>query len=339
LVKKSFTKYKLLSFDELVISLDRLSRFKLPEDSYTRVFHSIILKCLISPKFSKEELEELDTKIISNFVKEIWNNSVKSLNIKCTKSMTLNTVMQPLIENTFKNTDKSIKTLVNTQLEITPILKKIDYEQSVFNLKFLMKVQEKFEKNPKINYEELTRLRDKYSLMLPVSKILIVEGITEEILLPVFSKKLGLNFDKMGIYILGAGGKSKSPSLYFKLKNKLKIPIILLFDLDANEICLQLKEALNKKDKTIIIENGEFEDILSLTLLKRSLNKEYLPATPVIMQDLRIFHSMCENIEYFYKSRKLGEFKKSKLSKIIAKNIKYNSDITPQIKKLIHNII
>ena len=48
---------------------------------------------------------------------------------------------------------------------------------------------------------------------------------------------------------------------------------------------------------------------------------------------------MCENIEEFYKSRHLGEFKKSKLSKIIAENIKYETDITEEIKNIIFSVI
>jgi hypothetical protein len=48
---------------------------------------------------------------------------------------------------------------------------------------------------------------------------------------------------------------------------------------------------------------------------------------------------MCSNIEYFYRTRKLGEFKKAKFSKLIAENIKYNSDITDEIQKLINQII
>ena len=57
---------------------------------------------------------------------------------------------------------------------------------------------------------------------------------------------VGYNFDELGIFILGAGGKSKSPSLYLKLKDKLKIPVIMLFDSDAKEICEFLNKSLYK---------------------------------------------------------------------------------------------
>ena len=147
------------------------------------------------------------------------------------------------------------------------------------------------------------------------------------------------DFNKEGIFILGAGGKSKSPTLYTKVKDKIKIPIIFLFDSDAKEICTFLQDNIEKKDKIILIESGEFEDIISLNLLKRALNDEYKPATPIIKEELHIYKKMCENIENFYRTRHLGEFKKSKLSKIIAKNIKYNTDITNEIREIILSIV
>ena len=48
---------------------------------------------------------------------------------------------------------------------------------------------------------------------------------------------------------------------------------------------------------------------------------------------------MCENIELFYKSRHLGEYKKSKVAKILAENIKYDTDISDEIKNIIKMII
>ena len=76
---KSTIKYKLLSFEELVINLDRLSRFKLPDETYSRVFHNIIYTKLIYPKYSKLDIDTIDPKIIKNIVEEIWNKSVEKL--------------------------------------------------------------------------------------------------------------------------------------------------------------------------------------------------------------------------------------------------------------------
>lgn len=337
--KNSSIKYKLLSFDELVINLDRLTRFKLPEDSYNRVFNSIIFKCLIFPKYSKKEIENLDSKLISNFVETIWNESVKNCCANFEENKYLNNVKKMIINKTFKNIDNRTKDYINTKLNYSSVLNNINYNEAPDNLKFWITINKEIKEESQVTQGFISELRNKYKLKFPVEKLLIVEGITEEILLPVFAEKIGRDFNKHGIYILGAGGKSKSPSLYINLKNKIKIPTILLFDADANEICVSLNNSLDKKDKILIIKKGEFEDILSLNLIKRALNNEYEPATPLIKEDLHTYNNMCENIENFYRTRHLGEFKKSKLSKIIAKNIKYDTDITEEIKNIILNIV
>ncbi len=325
-------KYKLLSFEELVISLDRLSRFKLPEESYFRVFSNIITKCLIFPKLSKTEIEKMSAKELSSMTEEIWNESVKKIFGKINKKNN-SKILKFLTKESFKNLDDKTKTLIDTDLCINPILEAIDYESAALNLKFLIECYKLKSK------KEIIEKSIRKNLLFPVRKLVIVEGITEEILLPEFASKLGQDFKKKGIYILGAGGKSKSPSLYLRMKNKLNIPVILLFDSDANEIYNLLNQILLKKDKSIIIQSGEFEDILSKNLIKRALNNEYEVVSPLLISDLSINNKMCDNIQEFYRSRHLGEYKKSKVSKIIAENIKYKTDITNEIKDIIYQII
>ncbi|MCD7879567.1 MAG: ATP-dependent endonuclease [Candidatus Gastranaerophilales bacterium] len=337
-LKKNEIKYKLLTFDEMVINLDRLSRFKFPDDSFKRVFNSIIFKCLLNPKLSGEEIENLDSSYIADIVKLIWNDSVKFHFNDFKNNKTVNSALKCIIENSFKNISADTKRLMKANIYYSPILDNISYESASANLKFLIKVNETY-RNTNITIFDLIKLREKYKLKFPITKLIIVEGITEEILLPVFANKLHHSFDREGIFIMGAGGKSKSPTLYMRLKNKLKIPVTLLFDSDAYEICDILKKNLLKKDNIYIIENGEFEDILSENLIKRALNKEYQLSDPLLKKDLHIYENMCDNIESFYKTRHLGEFKKSKLSKIIAENVKYNTDVTKDIKKIIEKII
>ncbi len=333
-------KYKLLTFDELVINLDRLSRFKLPDNSFKRVFFDIILKCLILPKYSKKELELTDFKLISCIVQKIWNDSVSKFSCDCSINIDISMLaLRFIINNTFKNINLNTKILLNSNLMLTPVLNKLNYNEIAYNLKFLKKVSEKIKNPEDINFENLENLRYKFNLTYPIKKLLIVEGITEEILLPIFAKKLNHDFSSEGIFILGAGGKSKSPSLYMKIKDRLNIPIVLLFDFDAYEICDNLKNILQKKDKYILIDKGEFEDILSLNLIKRTLNKYYEPASPLITEDLKRFNKMCDNIEFFFKSRHLGEFKKSSFAKLLAENVKYDSDFTSEIKNLLISVL
>lgn len=335
--KKENIKYKLLTRDELIISLDRLSRFKSPDESYNRVFNLILYKCLITPKLSKKDLETLPKESVSKYVQIIWNESVKNIFNTTINNNEVNKALKFLSTNTFY-IDEQTKILINTNLIISPILNELDDTSVATNLKYLIFSNKIFNNDNKFDKKAVDNFRKKYKTQFPLKKLLIVEGITEETLIPVFAEKLNKSIDKEGLYILGAGGKSKSPSLYMQLKEKLKIPVVILFDADAKEICEILNKNLLKKDKTILIEQGEFEDILSQNLIKRTINNEYDTASPMIISDLNKYDKMCSNIEYFYRTRKLGEFKKSKFSKLISENIKYNTDITDEIQKLINQI-
>ena len=141
---KESVKYKLLTFDELVINLDRLSRFKLPETSYNRVFNSILYRNLISPKYSQTDIEKLSADYISQIVKKIWNESVYNLFGKCESFSACQKALLMLSDLTFKNIDERTKKLICTKLNISPILEKIDYNSSPYNLRFLKKVNEIF---------------------------------------------------------------------------------------------------------------------------------------------------------------------------------------------------
>ena len=331
-------KYKMLTVDELVINLDRLSRFKLPEYSYFRVFSSIIQKNLIFPKYNKSELENLSPEINSYIVKEIWNKSVQNIWGKSNSFDSAYKAQKMLINQTYKNIDEKTSVFVKTVLRFSEILNSLSNNELPKNLKFLKKVSDTY-KDSNFSFKDLIQLRDEHALEFPISRLIIVEGITEEILLPVFANKLGVNFDEKGIFILGAGGKSKSPALYFELKDKIKIPISILFDDDAKDIVDVLNTNLLKKDKSVLIQKGEFEDILSVNLIKRSLNAEYEIAVPITKSELLLYPRMCQNLEEFYRTRHLGEFKKAKLSKILAENIKYDTDVTEDIKCLIKSLL
>ena len=91
------------------------------------MFSDILSKYLIYPKYSKEDIEKLGFKYISELVKEIWNNSVKDcFNSESNKDVAI-TVLQQTIKNTFCNIDENIKVLINTNLNISPVLNHIEY--------------------------------------------------------------------------------------------------------------------------------------------------------------------------------------------------------------------
>ena len=72
-------KYKKLTNEQILISIDRLTRFKYTKDKYVRVFSDIILSNLIEPKLKKTEILSMDFKDLTFYATEIFNNSLESI--------------------------------------------------------------------------------------------------------------------------------------------------------------------------------------------------------------------------------------------------------------------
>ena len=79
-------KFKPLTKEQLIISIDRLTRFKEPETKYLRVFFDVIVNNLIQPKFRKHELEELNYEQIVDVAQKIINGSIPD----CTNDFAIN---------------------------------------------------------------------------------------------------------------------------------------------------------------------------------------------------------------------------------------------------------
>ncbi|MBY0402872.1 MAG: hypothetical protein K2X66_03180 [Cyanobacteria bacterium] len=111
----------------------------------------------------------------------------------------------------------------------------------------------------------------------PVRRVLIVEGATEELLLPQFAKHLGIDFNQHGILIHPAGGKNQVLPLYLKYSDSLNIPMTLLLDQDAQSVYENLKEHLRPQDQFFILAEGEFEDTYDIDLILKTVNQHYHP--------------------------------------------------------------
>jgi len=65
-------------------------------------------------------------------------------------------------------------------------------------------------------------------------KVILVEGDTEEICLPVLLGKVGVDINQKGISIIGVEGKTQIPK-YWRLFYKFNIPILIIFDNDSGK--------------------------------------------------------------------------------------------------------
>ena len=252
-------KYKLLTDRQILISIDRLTRFKPTEDKYLRVFKDIISSSLMEPALKKRDLDNLDYKTLTDITTEIFNASFPSNN----DDFSINEKLKEY-ENSIFNNSEDVQALLNNKLNYKSALELVSSDKPI-NLRWLKKLQENLEPQ---------EIRNKFSTRFPISKVLLAEGITEEILLPKLGWLLGYDFDKMGIWVMGAGGKNQVVKTYYKLAEELKLPIFVLLDNDAKENLEQITPKLRNQDKIHLISSGEFEDLLPTNLILKTVNSE-----------------------------------------------------------------
>ena len=322
-------KYKNLSKEQLIISFDRLTRFKNTKEKYFRVFSDIILSNLIEPSYKKSELIDMSAAALTSIAEEIINVSLNEIvgQNNDNEQININNILRKY-ENTVFNNDEETQEFLNNNINYNLFLSLID-ESCPINLRWLKMLA---------CGEDLIKLRHDNGLKFPIQKVLLVEGITEEILLPIFSKYLGFDFYKEGIQVIPAGGKNQVVKLYYKMAEELRIPIFLLLDKDAEENIKQIKPRLRDIDKIHLVSCGEFEDLLPKSLIIKTVNNELNNFASITESDLDDTIPEVENLENIFKTKGLHEFKKADFAKMVRDNITQDSDISPEISSIIMEI-
>lgn len=125
--------------------------------------------------------------------------------------------------------------------------------------------------------KEFTEIASRYASPRPVQELVIVEGETEKMLLPLFAEAMDLDFNALGIDILPAGGKNHVIALYRDFARTLNAPVCIVLDSDAAEIAEELASSLRPQDYVFQIAEGEFEDLYDLELTLKAINQHYQP--------------------------------------------------------------
>lgn len=316
-------KYKKLTQEQILISLDRLTRFKNTKEKYLRVFFDIILTCLQEPKFKKSDLESLPVNDIKFFVEEIFNNSIEET---CT-DLKINKKLIEYENSIFVNDEES-QILLDNNINYKGALKFIDND-SVINLKWLKSLEDE---------TDLRTSRKAHCLKFPIERVIIAEGLTEEILLPAFARFLGYDFYKEGVQVIPAGGKNQVVKIYYKLSQELKLPIFLLLDKDAEENIRQISPRLRGIDRIHLVSCGEFEDLLPQSLIIKAFNSYFRNFNAISAVDFDENISHVKNLEEIYKTKGLHEFKKAEFAKLIRDNICDKTDISEEVSAIIKEI-
>lgn len=326
-------KYKKLSKEQIIISLDRLTRFKNTKEKYLRVFSDILVSCLIEPKLKKTDIEKMDYSVLADYVSEIINESIFYIlsphpNLPRPGKEFINKFMLEYENSVFVNDDDTQKLLnnsINYELAIN-----ILPEDCPINLKWLKEIA--FINN---NHREL---RQEKLLKYPIEEVILVEGITEEILLPAFSKFLGCDFYANGIQVIAAGGKNQVVKKYYELKEQLKLPIFVLLDKDAEDNIKQIQPKLRKIDRIHLVSCGEFEDLLPKSLIIKTVNSHFENFLKISEIDLEQNIPTAKILEDIFKTKGLHEFKKAEFAKLVREKIAECTDISEEIRDIVKEI-
>lgn len=320
-------KVKPLTKEQLTISIDRLTRFKNPEVKYLRVFGELITNNLIQPKYKKSDIEKMDSEEVKNLAEFIINYSLENLGLPKDEDYIINQRLYDYEKSVYiinENVENFLKNKINYKAFVTLI-----DENSPKNLKWLKALGSPM---------DIKQERFKNSLRFPVEKVVIAEGATEETLLPEFAKRCGYDFDKEGIYVLSAGGKNQVVKLYYRLVDSLKLPIFVLLDKDAKENLEEIKPKLRSIDKIHLLACGEFEDLLPLELVQRTLDYQLNNISMMEKEMLNAPEPRVKILEEVFKTRGMHEFKKVEFAQMVKKNIKTNADISDEICEIINEI-
>lgn len=321
------SKVKPLTKSQIIISIDRLTRFKNTETKYLRVFKDILTQNLIEPKFKKTDLEKMDYSELRNWAEFVINYSLEMVGLTLENDYLINQRLLNYENSVFEN-NKNVQELLNNKINYKACLSYID-EKSPKNLLWL--------KNLEIS-SDIRKSRFDNSLRFPVEKVVIAEGATEETLLPEFAKRCGYDFDKEGIYVLSAGGKNQVVKLYYQLVESLKLPIFVLLDKDAKENLEEIQPRLRDIDKIHLLDCGEFEDLLPIKLVERTLDYELKNISMLEKEKLNEDIPRVKFLEEVFKTRGMHEFKKVEFAQMVKKNIKHEEDISPEVVEIIDEI-
>ena len=325
-------KIKPLTKEQLIISTDRLMRFKEPEIKYLRVFKEIILSNLIEPKFKKSELDVMDYEKLRDYAVSVINYSLGGES----SDLTINKMISDYENSVFKISDNAQVLLDNkiNYFKINEILRLRCHSEQ--GLPCQRKGDRKAVEGFCEEFQKISPQNDNFSF--PIKKILLCEGITEEILLPKFAQIMGVDFKENGIHIVSAGGKNQVVKYFYRYAECLKIPIFVLLDNDAVENKEQIIPKLRPIDKIHLVKSGEFEDLLPKSLVIKTLNylTENISTAPI--EGLEEAESTVEFLEEFFRHRGLHEFKKADFAQAVRENIATLDDLSDEIKEIINSL-
>lgn len=168
--------------------------------------------------------------------------------------------------------------------------------------------------------------------------IILVEGESEEVAVPVLSFKMNFLLQEHNIQVWNSGSKQKMVLDFHKLKkHNPKLKMIFLLDSDAEKekqnILRIIKDQKNKYH-LVFIEKGEFEDIFELEESIKVLNMLYREGEPILKSDFSPDKGFINNVNLILHRKKKTKFDKVKFAQTMSYMLKVDK-IPEEIKEVI----
>jgi hypothetical protein len=156
----------------------------------------------------------------------------------------------------------------------------------------------------------------------PIKLLVLVEGTTEELLLPAIAAVMGVAWASEGIGVRAVGGKNQMLEQFVNATEMLSIPVVVLLDFDAAELEEDLAYYKRPCDDILILKEGEIEDTYSPELIESTIRTFYVADAEPLPIDSK-HKSQVAMLEELWQTYGLGRFNKvrfaSELSQLMAK--------------------
>ena len=175
--------------------------------------------------------------------------------------------------------------------------------------------------------------------------ILLVEGPTEQIVIPHLARCLGLDLDSRRIMLVPSGGANQVLRRYLNFRELVSVPISCLLDGDVAQYAEAISEHLRDQDCLFSLDSGEIEDVFSREQLTKitntyiESNKQTSVDAPVLIDEIGEESSNKEVLERLWRNRNWGTFDKIGFARAVTNSITNAADVPAELKQIIEQIV
>jgi hypothetical protein len=109
----------------------------------------------------------------------------------------------------------------------------------------------------------------------PYRALVLVEGRSEECLLPVLAQQSGWDLSSHGVLVQAVGGKNQMLARLRQWRQTLRLPLMVLLDADAADLRPAIASLLLPEDVLVVLAAGELEDTYPTCWVQKTLARHY----------------------------------------------------------------